>query len=394
MTLGNRMHGNKSLKLVYLIPSIHNSGGMERVLCNKANWLVKHGYQIHIVTTDQKHKPPFFDFSSEVKYHDLEINYEDIQLLGTLRKIKTYFRKRKLHRTRLEELLNQLKADIVISMFGTEMRFFWKYHDGSRKIAEIHFSKDFRMHNYRKGFWWWVDWWRSKRDKRYIRQLDKFVVLTHNDKACWGQQSNIEVIHNACPFVSPQQALLTQKRAIAVGRFVPQKGFDTLIEAWNLVTIKHPDWRLTIIGDGEDRDILQQQISRFGLTNKIDLKAPTSRIQEEYISSSIYVLSSRLEGFGMVLVEAMSCGLPAVSFACSGPQDIIRHGETGLLIPQGDIEALALGICRLIEDKDLRLRMGKLAAQDIQERFSIEHIMHQWENLFEDICKNHKLELL
>lgn len=392
MTSKNVIHDSKPLRLVYLIPSIHNSGGMERVLCNKANWLVERaGYEVCIVTTDQKGRAPFFAFSPKIRCHDLGINYEDIQRLGTLGKIKAYFRKRRLHRERLEELLNQLKADIVISMFGAEISFFWKFHDGSRKIAEIHFSKDFRMHNYRKGFWWWVDWWRSKRDECYVRKLDKFVVLTHEDKGCWSHQSNIEVIHNACPFVPSKLADLTEKRAIAVGRFVPQKGFDMLIDAWNLVATRHSDWRLVIIGGGEEQNALQQQINCLGLTGTVELKASTPHIQEEYMQSSIFVLSSRLEGFGMVLVEAMSCGLPTVSFACSGPRDIIQHEKTGLLIPPEDMEALANGICRLIEDKDLRLRMGESAAQDVHEKFSMERIMRQWENLFEDVCKKTKL---
>lgn len=360
---------------------------MERVLANKANWLVEHGHQIHIVTTDQKHRPAFFELSTKIQCHDLSINYEDIQTLGFVRKTRMYLRKQRLHKKRLRALLEELRADIVISMFCSEIGFFWKLRDGSRKIAEIHFSKYFRMQLNRGGIWRLADWWRSRCDERYIRHMDRFVVLTHEDKTYWGNHSNIEVIHNACTFAPTEQAALTSKRAIAVGRFTPQKGFDMLIDAWQQVAAKHPDWKLTIVGGGEEKEARERQIIGLGLQDTVQLYPPTQHIERELLDSALYVLSSRYEGLPMVLLEAMSCGLPAVSFACKcGPRDVIEDRETGLLISPEDVASLAEGICRLIEDDALRIRMGHRAAQDVQERFATERIMNQWETLFFTLC--------
>lgn len=389
MTTKNVIHDSKPLRLVYLIPSIHNSGGMERVLCNKANWLVERaGYEVCIVTTDQKGRTPFFAFSPKIRMYDLQVNYTDLQGKNFVAKTAGFLRKQKLHRKKLQSLLDEMRADVVVSMFGPEVSFLYRMRDGSKKVLEIHFSKYFRLQQQRGGVWGLSDKWRTWKDQKYIRQYDKFVVLTQEDKTYWGNLPNIEVIYNAATFTPTETARLENKRVLSVGRLTFQKGYDMLLEAWAKVHARHPDWKLTIVGSGEEHDALRQQIGRLGLTDTVELKAPTSQIQEEYLSSSIYVFSSRFEGFGMVLVEAMSCGLPAVSFACKcGPRDIIQHEKTGLLIPPEDMEALANGICRLIEDKDLRLRMGESAAQDVHEKFSMERIMRQWENLFENVCK-------
>ena len=256
-----------------------------------------------------------------------------------------------------------------------------------KKVLEIHFSKYFRLQQQRGGVWWLADKWRTWKDQKYIRQYDKFVVLTHEDKTYWGNPSNIEVIHNACTFAPSEQAALTSKRAIAVGRLTPQKGFDMLIDAWQQVTTKHPDWQLTIIGGGEEKETRERQIIGLGLQDTVQIYPPTQHIERELLDSALYILSSRYEGLPMILLEAMSCGLPAVSFACKcGPRDVIEDRETGLLISPGDVAALAEGICRLIEDEALRIRMGHRAAQDVQERFATERIMNQWEALFFTLC--------
>lgn len=371
------------MRIVYCILGIYNSGGMERVLCNKANWLVDAGYDVSIITTDQKERTPFFSFSPRITHYDLEINYTDLEGLGIARKTIGYLKKQREHRVKLTTLLHQLQADIVISMFGSEVGFLYKIQDGSKKVLEIHFSKYFRLQQARGGLWWAADKWRSIQDERHIRKYDKFVVLTHEDKTYWGDCPNIEVIHNAATFLPSEQASLENKRVISVGRLTHQKGYDMLLEAWKPVHERHPDWKLTIVGGGEEKEQRKQQIMTLGLESSVELLPPTSQIVQEYLDSSIYVLSSRYEGFGMVLVEAMACGLPAVAFSCKcGPRDIITNEKDGLLVETGDLAKLADAICRLIENPDLRLRMGSEAAETIQQKFNPNKIMTQWDQLF------------
>lgn len=164
---------------------------------------------------------------------------------------------------------------------------------------------------------------------------------------------------------------------------MPQKGFDRLVSAWRIVSRKHPDWTLSIYGDGM-REQLQRQVDEEGVASSCLLKHTVQNIVDKYCESSIFVLSSRYEGFGMVIIEAMACGVPPVSFTCPcGPRDIIADGRDGLLVENGDIEGLAEKICYLIEHEDLRRKMGRQARMDV-ERFRIEHIAEQWKELFEE----------
>lgn len=165
---------------------------------------------------------------------------------------------------------------------------------------------------------------------------------------------------------------------------MPQKGFDRLIDAWSIVNMQHPDWVLRIYGDGM-RQQLQQQIDRLGIASSCILEHSTPDIDEKYCESSIFALSSRYEGFGMVIIEAMACGIPPVSFACPcGPRDIIDDGKNGLLVENGNIEMLAGKICYLIENDEIRRKMGQQARIDV-ERFKIEQIAGQWKELFESL---------
>ena len=168
---------------------------------------------------------------------------------------------------------------------------------------------------------------------------------------------------------------------------MPQKGFDRLIPAWSIVSKKHPDWTLSIYGDGMRRQ-LEQQIEELGIAPNCLLEHSVPDIVEKYCESSIFVLSSRYEGFGMVIIEAMACGVPPVSFTCPcGPRDIINDGKDGLLVENGDIKGLAEKICYLIEHEDVRKEMGRSARTSV-ERFKIEHIAQQWKELFESVLES------
>ena len=217
----------------------------------------------------------------------------------------------------------------------------------------------------------------------HARQFNSIVVISKVDLKKWERYTRKAVcIYNPITITNSKISARTAKCVISVGRLDFQKGYDYLINAWQHVALKHNDWHLNIYGEGNLRDKLKSQIDGLGLSDSITLYGRTSRIEEEYANHSIFVMSSRAEGFPLALLEASSCGLPLVSFDCpSGPSEIIEDGRNGFLIEKvGDIQTMAEKICSLIEDEILRHKMGE-KAYELVLKFSIDKIREQWDKL-------------
>lgn len=375
------------MKILYCLAGTFNSGGMERIVIKKANWLVNNGFEVIIVTTEQQGRPSFFHIENKIKRVDLDINYSENTYNGSIyAKYKTRRDKIHLHRQRLTKLLEQTKPDITISTYGNEVNFLYKINDGSKKIVEIHFSRWFRQQCKQPDIIYkLINKYLTFKDKRLVRHYDAFVCLTNEDKGYWGNMSNIHVIPNFIESDLDCHNMLTNKQIISVGRLNYQKGYDRLIRAWQIVHKAHADWELKIFGGGELKDELLKLISDLNLNDSVRIYAPVKDIYSEYLKSSIYVLSSRYEGLPMVLLEAMKYGLPIVSFTCKcGPRDLIENGVNGLLIPEGDIKQLADGIIHLIENSEQRIEMGRQAHISSLQYDELV-IMQKWESLFKSI---------
>jgi GalNAc-alpha-(1->4)-GalNAc-alpha-(1->3)-diNAcBac-PP-undecaprenol alpha-1,4-N-acetyl-D-galactosaminyltransferase len=171
---------------------------------------------------------------------------------------------------------------------------------------------------------------------------------------------------------------------VALGRLSHEKGFDLLLEAYAQVAARFPDWRLQIIGDGEQRGALEAQAARLGLAGRVVFAGKLAQPEEHLRRASLFVLPSRYEGFPNALLEAMALGLPVVSFACpSGPEAIIRQGVDGLLVPAEDTAALAAAIMGLMAEPARRAALG-IEARAVAERFGPERILDQWAALIEE----------
>ncbi len=373
-------------RLAYCIPSLDHSGGMERVLTAKANYLANQlGYEVNIIITDNKGQKPFFPLSQKVNVIQLDIEIDSLWQYPIWKRLYLYHLKMKKYRKRLTMCLQRLQPDITISLLRREINFLCDIKDGSAKVGEIHFGKyKFREANFsflpnyiNKTI---TCMWMAQLEKK-VSQLDRFVVLTHEDAALWHGLDNLQVIPNPITITDGPSANYDQRQVIAVGRYTYQKGFDLLIKAWQRVYSKHPDWKLNIFGGGNYVPY-QAQADALGLQEVVTCHEPVGNIREKYSESAIFVLSSRFEGLPLVLMEAMATGLPPVAFACQcGPKDIISNGIDGILCKAEDIEELANGINCLIESKERRKSMGTKAAMNIQ-RFSMDTIMHQWDVLF------------
>ena len=375
------------LKLVYITPALYMAGGVERVLTLKANYFVEHfGYDIIIILTEGKGKPLFYPLSDKIKVINLDINFEELWTCSFVKKIFVYLKKQRRYKKLLTGELMRLRPNITISLLRREINFITDIPDGSKKIGELHVNRanyrNFEANdsNFIKNLFakFWMRSFVSK-----LKKLDHFVVLTEEDKSAWPELQNICVIPDPLSFIPMQHSFLTEKRVIAVGRYVYQKGFDLLLRAWASVEKEFPNWELVIFGDG-NREPYEYLMKNLGIdTSRCHLNGPTANIQQEYLNSSIFAFSSRFEGFGMVLIEAMACGLPVVSFACPcGPKDIVKSGEDGLLVENGNVTAFANSLSLLMGNTSLCKSMAKAGKANVQ-RFYMEQIAMRWKVIFE-----------
>lgn len=377
------------MKIYYIYTALVTKGGADRVIAEKANWLAEHGHEIAIVTDTQLGREPAFPLSPKVKLIDLAIDFSKEYGHSFIVRIWMYYKLMHLYRKKMKALLMAERPDIVVTTLGRDISFITKIKDGSRKIGEAHTTKHFirnfhLLENHSILLKYLTKYFRWNMD-RQVKKLDALVVLTPQDKEDWGHLLPVFVIPNSYPFYPPKPSTCENKQAIIVGRYNSAKGYDYLIDAWQDVHKKHPDWIINIFGSGEYEDRVRRKIYEYDLQDVVIMNNPTDHIMEEYLNSSIYVMSSVFEGFAMVLLEAMSCGLPCVSFDCPyGPRNIITDGEDGFLVRYLDSRALASHICKLIEDQEMRIKMGGKGRSNVL-RYSRDIIMPQWINLFESI---------
>ena len=373
------------MKILYNIAALSNSRGMERVLVNKSNWLTKKGYEVVIVTTDQRGLPPFFPMNDKIKFYDLGVNYCEDAGNPFIKRLLHYITKQIRHRRRLKTLIDEIKPDVVVSMFGDEALLLAGMSIPARKVIELHFCKMRYILYGRGGLWHFFDLFRTKLDAYTAKKFDRFVVLTEEDKTDWGVGfNNISVIPNALTYYPDRASALYDKTVLAVGGLSGQKGYECLIAVWAKVAPRMPDWHLEIVGGGDQKykSFLKQLADNMGVHDSITFKAPVKDIAAVYESSSIFVLTSRHEGFSMVLLESQSYGIPAVSLACKcGPRDIIEDGVNGFLVEVENLDLFAERLETLMHDEALRKAMGA-KAREKSKRFSEDGVMAKWDELF------------
>lgn len=378
----------RKFKIVYCVPSLYIPGGVERVLILKANYFAENfGYDITIITTDGKDKPFAFPLSQKVNVVNLDINFNELWNCSFLKKVYLYLKKQHVYKKRLTKELMRIRPDITDSLLRRDINFINEIHDGSKKIGELHVNRaNYRnfeanetnfVKNLFSKFW--------MRDLiKHLKRLDKFIVLTEEDKATWLELNNVVAIPNPISFKVDSVSSLSRKRVIAVGRYAYQKGFDMLLKAWSIVEKQNPEWVLAIYGAGE-RESYQRQINELKIDkDRCHLYGNTKEIQSEYQDSSIYVVSSRFEGLSMAMLEAIACGLPVVSFACPcGPRDVVTDG-VGILVPKEDVKGLANALLDLMNSPEQIKIMGENARKR-SEDFKIDVLANKWKELFESL---------
>ena len=365
------------MKIVFVVSSLASAGGAQLVLSTMANYWVKKGHDISIVSFDDGEKPPFFDLSPLIKHKTLKFAGFSPNLAAALfNNIKGFIR--------LRSYFIKYKPDLVISfLYRVNILVLlstYPKHDNVI-VSERVDPASIKLHPLRRML---RDWLYPKA-KAVVCQthamLDYFPeTIRKNGVVIPNPVLQPHIDDEVINIELPDGLLL-----YAVGgmsrKKINQKGFELLIPAFKNLAEKYDDWSLVIIGDGTGRQGLLEMAEKYGLSNRVFLPGHVKQMHAVLSSGDLFVLTSRREGFPNVLCEAMACGLPAVSFNCpTGPSDIIRDGIDGILVEPGNTDELEKELSRLMSDHTLRKQMGE-KAKEIVNRFSLDFIMSEWETL-------------
>lgn len=366
------------MKLLYITNGICGAGGLERVLSIKASMLAENfDYEVHLISLNEPiNKPPFFNFSPKIFRHNIKITGKNIAYVNQYTK-------------GIIQKIQQIKPDVILVCDDGLKAFFLPKILGKKTpiIYERHVSKLIEISENRNLL---------KKIQVKIKfalmnflaqDFSKFIVLTEGNKKEWNL-TNLEVIPNPLPTFSNKISPLQNKKVIAVGKQGYQKSYDRLLQIWAQIDKKFSDWELHIYGKKNANLNLENLAEQLQIQHSVHFHDPEKKIEDKYAESSIFVLSSRYEGFGMVIIEAMNFGIPCISFDCNyGPSDIITHNKDGFLIENGNIIDFAKKIEILMENETLRKNFGNTAKQNVQ-KYQSEHIVKLWDKLFKNLKTN------
>lgn len=387
--------GGYTMRILYCIPHLYNAGGMERVLTQKINWLAAHTeHEFTIITTEivpAGVKESYFSLSEKVKIVALNIDFNADYYKPLFTKWIGHMQRMRAYQKALEAYIRTQHIDLCISTGGKEIAFIHSLP--CRTIAEMHFAMEQRRQlieaNHKGIFWSLLGRIRTRQLVHAVRPLERLVVLTEADKKAWEKAGckNVTVIPNPCVLdgekIQKPSILSDKKTVLAVGRLHEQKGFDMLLQAWQAIEDKYPEWSLRIVGEGAKRAALEEQIKALRLQH-VCLAGKAVHIAQEYAAASLFVLSSRYEGFSLVLAEAMWSGVPCVAFDCpNGPAELLASGR-GWLVPANNVTKLSAQIEYVITHPDEAVIRAKKAQAFAQETYSEAVIMPQWEKIIKN----------
>lgn len=396
-----------TLKICFIMTNIFTVGGVQRVVSVLANELSEK-HEVEIICTSQKEKKStnFYDLNENIKViYNLELIKINLikkiiyKLLKILNSNSNIFNNRNkvleeiyyptTIRNKFVKYINNINYDIVIGVEGKYSLLLGMIKNRINIKAIGWFHNSYEAYFETKNRYYWR---MNTLFKKYIRCLDRCIVLTEHDKSLLKKNMGLDCvrIYNPVSFLSENKSVGNNQNIICVARLVEQqKGLDMLIDAFEIVSKKHNDWKLMIVGDGPDKDKLIKKINIKNLNDKIKIIHHQKDIKKYYLNSDLFVSSSRWEGFGLVITEAMECGLPVVAFNNSGPSEIITNNINGFLVPKNDIISLAEIIHYLINNEKERKEISQKAILRAKD-FSQENITEQWENILQQILGENK----
>jgi glycosyltransferase involved in cell wall biosynthesis len=363
------------MKILYITPRINDAGGLSRIISIKANYLIEHfDYKIHILTQNKGNFPLFYNFSDKIVLHDMVLKNNSIS------KLYSFISQTKKN-------IQLIKPDIIILCEGFKGFFIpWFISLKIPVLFEVHGSI---LNSESKPNTSFISSFKFKSEifikKKLARKFTKLIVLSEESEQEW-KTKNTFVLANPNWLKSTKTSNLQNKKAIMVARHSYEKGIDSALYIWQKVIEKHPNWILEVYGDFDKNLIYQNLANKLQLQDNIVFFEPVKNIEEKYIEASFCLMTSRTEGFGMVLVEAMTCGLPCIAYNCPvGPKVIIKNDYNGFLINEGNTDEFVLKVFKIIENKDLLKEMSENGITS-SKLYDLDTIMGKWNTLLKTLC--------
>lgn len=378
------------MKILYVVGSLVPCGGVERILSDKASYLSqREGYEVTIVAcTQSPGQANAFCLADSVRQVNLSIPYNKQYRYRYPWRLWVKWQLNRMLRRELTLVVRRVNPDVIVGLSHFHADVVCSIKCRARKVIESHEARPFTLSGLaeHRNFFSAVYMRHFRRVYFSVieRKADVVVALTEGDAGEWRKARRVEVIPNFTPLSDCQRADMSAKRVIAVGRMSWEKGFDRMINIWAKVEEGHPGWQLVIFGQGDLEEKIKADIARLGLKNA-KIVPFNSEIGNEYARSSLCLLTSHYEGFGLVLVEAFCHGIPCVAFDCPfGPASIIENGRNGYLIKNGDVKDFALKLGQLMEDDGLRHQFSD-AALERARMFSSTVVMEKWTELLDSL---------
>ncbi|MBZ4042528.1 glycosyltransferase family 4 protein [Flavobacterium hibisci] len=364
------------MKILYIAPDITDSGGISRVVSLKTNYLVSHlNYEVQILSVNNSYPNCFYDFDSAIKWHVIrESSKNPLFLRSYIRLIK--------------KTISTEKPDIIVVCDAVLWLFIpWFIKTEIPLIFETHFSVFYQKEKNETLY--------NKFRTKLVRFLKQKTIIKFNCFVTTTEEgdkergvNNTQVIPNPLSFSSKNKAVLVNKKAMAVCMNPYVKGLDRLLLIWSRFVKKHPDWVIDIYGQLDVKSEYQKMADDLKISDNVNFLPPTSDIQNSYNDASVFLMTSRTEAFGMVLIEAMVSGVPCIAYNCpSGPRAIIEEGANGFLIKDENVDSFVQKLELLIEDENLRIQMGSNAQESVR-KYEIDSIMKRWDELFKSFKKS------
>ena len=373
------------MKILYVFRSLAVWGGIERVLVEKMNHLVSmYGYDVYMVTADQGNHPVPYQLDERVHLIDLNIRFHQQYQYPLPKRLWVARKLRKIYRFRLSNQISKIKPDVIVCTTTDDISSLVKLKGLIPLVVESH---SICLRTIEFGKYWLQKKWYRFNYLRALSKVDVLVALTEGDAKEWRKyHPHVEVIPNIVHLNKGPISTWENKRVIWVGRFDYQKRPLEMVRIWEKIQPLFPNWQLDMYGEGEQRQELEDRVYSLGMN--IVIHQPTEHIFDYYRESSILMSTSLFEPFGLVIPEAMSCGLPIVAYDCPyGPSDIITDGANGFLIKTGDTRCFAEKVGILIRDKNMRANFGANGTI-YSKRYESNQIMPCWKQLFDHLVTN------